>query len=89
MSLGDVAHAMLTSPRTLERRLHEAGTTFRSLDLEVRMGLAAQYLELGSMSSQEISNVLGYSRSSAFFRAFKAWFGVTPRQYRAASPSES
>lgn len=89
MSLDEAAHEMLTSPRTLERRLHEAGTTFRSIDLEVRMGLAAQYLELGSMSGQEISNVLGYSRPSAFFRAFKTWFGVTPSQYRTASPSEA
>ncbi|MGB5187213.1 MAG: AraC family transcriptional regulator, partial [Acidimicrobiia bacterium] len=75
---------MLASPRTLERRLSDAGTTFRSIDLEVRMGLAAQYLELGSMSGQEISNVLGYSRPSAFFRAFKGWFGVTPGQFRTA-----
>ena len=82
--LTDVAHAMLTSPRTLERRLHEAGTSFRTIDLEVRMELAAQYLALGSMSGQEIANVLGYSRPSAFFRAFKGWFGVTPGQFRTA-----
>ena len=82
--LRDIARAMLTSPRTLERRLHEAGTSFRSIDLEVRMELAAQYLALGSMSGQEIASVLGYSRPSAFFRAFKAWFGVTPGQFRTA-----
>ena len=89
LSLEDVAHAMLISARTLERRLHDEETTFRSVDLEVRMGLAAQYLELGSMSGQEISNVLGYSRPSAFFRAFKSWFGVTPKQYRTAIPSQT
>jgi AraC-like DNA-binding protein len=88
MPLAEVAHAMLMSPRTLERRLHDAGTTFRSIDIEVRMGLAAQYLELGSMSGQEISNVLGYSRASAFFRAFKQWFGVTPKLYRTARSTE-
>jgi AraC-like DNA-binding protein len=82
--LKDVARAMLTSPRTLERRLHKAGTSFRSIDLEVRMELAAQYLTLGSLSGQEIANVLGYSRPSAFFRAFKAWFGLTPGQFRAS-----
>jgi AraC-like DNA-binding protein len=74
---------MLTSPRTLERRLHEAGTSFRTISLEVRMELAAQYVTLGSMSGQEIADLLGYSRPSAFFRAFKDWFGVTPGQFRA------
>jgi len=84
MHLKDVARTMLSSPRTLERRLHKAGTSFRAIDLEVRMELAAQYLALGSMSGQEIANVLGYSRPSAFFRAFKGWFGVTPGQFRTA-----
>jgi AraC-like DNA-binding protein len=84
MHLKDVARTMLTSPRTLERRLHDAGTSFRTIDLEVRMELASQYLALGSMSGQEIANILGYSRPSAFFRAFKGWFGVTPGQFRTA-----
>jgi AraC-like DNA-binding protein len=47
------------------------------------MELAAQYVTLGSMSGQEIADLLGYSRPSAFFRAFKDWFGVTPGQFRA------
>lgn len=82
--LDDVASTMMMSARTLERRLHEAGTSFREIDLEVRMELATQYLELGSLTSQEISNILGYSQPSAFFRSFKLWFGITPSQYRAA-----
>jgi len=82
--LDDVASTMMMSTRTLERRLYEAGTNFREIDFEVRMELAAQYLELGSLTSQEISNILGYSQPSAFFRAFKLWFGMTPSQYRAA-----
>lgn len=82
--LEDVARAMMMSTRTLERRLHTARTSFREIDLEVRMELATQYLELGSLTGQEISNVLGYSRPSAFFRAFKSWFGMTPSEFRAA-----
>jgi AraC-like DNA-binding protein len=51
------------------------------------MELAAQYLALRSMSGQEIAAVLGYSRPSALFRAFKDWYGVTPGQFRAAHPT--
>jgi AraC-like DNA-binding protein len=83
MHLEDVADAMLMSTRTLERRLSEAGTCFRQIDGGIRMELAAQYLALDSIPSQEISRLLGYSQPSAFFRAFKARFGVTPRQYAA------
>ena len=80
--LAGVAKEMMVSTRTLERRLHEAGTTFRDIANEVRMQLAAQYVALGTMSSDQISRMLGYSQPSAFFRAFKHWFGMTPKHYR-------
>lgn len=81
--LDDVANALAVSPRTLERRLNVVGTNFRQISNDVRMQLAAQYVALGTMSSDEISRMLGYSQPSAFFRAFKLWFGMTPKQYRA------
>lgn len=80
--LAGVAKEMMVSTRTLERRLHEAGTTFREIANEVRMQLAAQYVALGTMSSDQISRMLGYSQPSAFFRAFKHRFGTTPKRYR-------
>ena len=83
MRLEDVADTMMMSPRTLERRLSEAGASFRQIDSAIRMELATRYLALGSIPSQEISRLLGYSQPSAFFRAFRARFGVTPRQYAA------
>lgn len=87
MRLEDVADTMMMSPRTLERRLSEAGTSFRQIDSDIRMELATQYLALGSIQSQEISRLLGYSQPSAFFRAFKTRFGATPKQYTADQPA--
>lgn len=85
--LDDVASKMLISTRTLERRLHAAGTSFRKIENEVRMQLAAQYLALGYVSSKEIAYILGYSQPGTFYRAFKNWYGVTPKVYAAGSSS--
>ncbi len=85
--LHEVADQLMVSPRTLERRLQSAGQTFRSIDSEVRMGLAAQYVALRTVSGKQIAAILGYSEPAAFYRAFKLWHGQTPSQYRAAQPS--
>jgi AraC-like DNA-binding protein len=80
--LEDAAHALAMSPRTLERRLHQEGLNFRQIANEIRMGVAAQYIVLATASGQELSAMLGYSQPSAFYRAFRNWFGMTPKQYR-------
>ena len=85
--LAEVAEAMMMSPRTLERRLLAAGTSFRSIQNAVRKSMAAQYVTLGSVSGEEIAYLLGYSQPSAFYRAFKDWFDMTPTQFRDAGLS--
>ena len=84
--LDDIADNMLISTRTLERRLHAAGTSFRQIENEVRMRLAAQYVSLGYMSAKEIAYMLGYSQPGTFHRAFKSWYGVTPGEYKRSLP---
>jgi len=81
LKLADIARTLNLSARTLERRLHAAGTSFRSIDNEIKMGLAAQYLQLGYLSGKEISYLLGYGQPATFYRAFRNWFGMTPRQF--------
>lgn len=81
-ALVEVAERLHLSQRTLERRLHRAGTSFREINNEVRMSLAADYLEWGYLSTDEIGYLLGYGQSATFYRAFKNWFGITPGAYR-------
>lgn len=83
--LEDVAKRVAMSPRTLQRRLSEAGTTFQSLVDEARRCLAQGYLEDERLTVGEVAYMLGYSEPSAFVRAFKRWTGRTPRQFRTAS----
>lgn len=71
--------------RSLQRELASAGTTFRQLLQEERARLARHYLTATDLSLTAISLLLGYSELSAFSRASKAWFGVSPSALRHAS----
>jgi AraC-like DNA-binding protein len=74
------------SARTLRRRLQEAGTTYKDVLSDVRLGLAAEYLRTTRMAPKEIAYLLGYSGVTSFHRAFKRRFEVTPSEYRQMTP---
>ena len=80
-ALEDVADQMHVSPRTLNRRFQEIGTTYKEVVAEVRKDLSLDYLRSGQFSIEEISDLLGYSNPSNFGKAFKAWTGFSPSQY--------
>ncbi len=69
-------------PRTLNRRLQEAGTSFRELHRTVRHELACQLLRDTGSSIPAIATLLGYSGSNAFVRAFAQWESVPPATWR-------
>ncbi len=77
-----VAKELGLSPRTLQRRLTHAGTSFQKMFESVREDLARAHVSEGKMALGEIAFVLGYADLSAFLRAFKRWTGKTPRQFR-------
>ena len=77
-----VAKEMMLSSRTLQRRLLESDTSFNAIRDKVRAHLAAKYLRQSSLSVGQISDLLGYSQSAAFCRAFTRWYGMTPFKYR-------
>jgi AraC-like DNA-binding protein len=77
-----VAAALAMSPRTLQRRLAEEGTSYQELVSEVREDLARQHLTESRLSISEIAFLLGFSDVSSFHRAFKRWTHETPRAYR-------
>lgn len=77
-----VAHRLATSRRTLERRLRERNSSFKTIVQECRRDLARHYINDTQMPISEISLMLGYRETNSFFRAFKEWFGRTPQQAR-------
>jgi AraC-like DNA-binding protein len=80
--LADIASALGTSERTLQRRITEEGTTFRRLLTEARQELASVLLASASISVDEVAYMLGYEDTRSFYRAFKEWHGTTPHRWR-------
>lgn len=77
--LEQCAKALNLHPRNLQRQLAEQGASFRQLKEEVLK--EATIRELNQRTSPAlISERLGYSEASAFYRAFRSWFGMSPRQ---------
>jgi AraC-like DNA-binding protein len=79
-----VADIVATNVRTLHRRLSEHGLSFRALLKEMRMKLARRYMADDGYSITDVAFMLGYSDVSAFSRAFRSWFDMTPSQFRAS-----
>lgn len=82
VALPALAATLRVSPRTLQRRLADAGTHLRALLEDVRRERALALLARG-LSVPEASFLLGFSEPRAFFRAFKRWTGATPGEWRA------
>lgn len=80
--LDQVAQHLALSGRTLRRRLQDKGTSYKKISNEVRMTLAKVYVENTGMSNEEISALLGYAQTPAFYRAFLKWHGMSPNQMR-------
>lgn len=66
-----VARELSMSPRTLQRRLMEEGTTFNELLDALRRDLAGAYVRDTGLPFVDIAARLGYLETSAFLRAFK------------------
>jgi AraC-like DNA-binding protein len=82
ITIEHLAAGLGLAPRTLQRRLAEAGTSLRQLLREHRQAMADLHLGPGQRSQASIAEALGYSDGTAFWRAFKSWTKTTPSAYR-------
>ena len=83
LALEAAARSLGMGGRTLQRRLAEYGTTHKELVRQTRYYLAEQYLRGSDLPIDEIAFLLGYANTPSFTRAFRAWAGVPPSEYRA------
>lgn len=77
----EIAGLLNLSPRSLRRYLSGEGKSFRALLESARQARCEALLLDGLHDLAALSSRLGYSEQSAFQRAFKRWYGITPRAY--------
>ncbi|MGK8523626.1 AraC family transcriptional regulator ligand-binding domain-containing protein [Nocardia asteroides] len=79
-SLERVARRLATSPRTLQRRLREAGTTWRAELDRARGARLVAATAAGPLSPSRQAEILGYSDPASMRRAARRWSPAAPAQ---------
>ena len=88
LKLEHVAEDLGMAPRTLQRHLVAAGTTYRALLDQARHDSARRLLAATRLDLGEIAFLLGYAELNSFARAFRAWEGTTPTRWRRTNASQ-
>lgn len=70
------------SSRTLHRQLHEEGLSLQALKDEVRQAQAMDQLRRSQRPIKQVALAVGFRNEKSFARAFRAWTGVTPGEFR-------
>ena len=82
-----LAADLAISPRSLQRRLEEEGTSLRVLLRDYRQEVAARQLRAGTPALASLAETLGYADGTTFWRAHRNWTGMSPKAARAQRSS--
>lgn len=82
LSLQAVADRLNLSLRTVQRRLRQEESSFRAVKAALRRNRALAIMESTTRPIADVAAELGYTETSAFFRAFVGWTGEAPSSYR-------
>jgi AraC-like DNA-binding protein len=81
-SMDVISEALHMSPRTLQRRLQETGSSFQRVLDEARHSMARYYLSNSVLELNEAAYLLGFEDPNSFGRAFRNWEGMPPSNWR-------
>ena len=88
-STPDVMHSARTladelhvSTRTLHRQLKEEGASLQTLKDEMRRNKAIELLNRTDRPIKQVAQAAGFAGEKSFIRAFRAWTGYSPAEYR-------
>lgn len=82
-----VASGLALSSRSLQRRLREEATSYAEVAESLRKEKAQLLLRDRHLTVYEVGFLLGYADSSAFYRAFRRWHGISPSKFRSRQAS--
>ena len=80
-----IAGVLGMSEATLHRRLRAEGTTFKTVVDDTAKSLATVWIKQRQIPISAIARLLGYAETACLTRAFRRWYGVSPRQFRRAT----
>lgn len=82
VTLKEISERFNYHPNYISTLLHRStGRKFSEILLEKRMARAILLMKNTSLSVEEIAAMLGYSDQSSFYKAFKNYYHVSPREY--------
>lgn len=82
-TLARLARQLNLAPRSLQRRLAAAGSSFSAQWMQVRLAASARLLVDGTVSTVEIGYRCGFADQAHFTRSFRRHTALTPARYRA------
>lgn len=85
LKLGEMAEILGSSERTLQRQLHNLGTSYSSLVSEARYQVACALLVQSEATIMDVALAAGYQNATHFSRAFRSMSGVSPTSFRTAA----
>lgn len=88
VTVSELALATGLSPRSLQRRLADQGTSVSMLLDEVRREMAVDALQTTDISMEALAHTLGYRAPATLTRAVKRWTGLTPSRLRRGVQAE-
>ena len=83
-SLDEIAQQLNMSSVVMRRALRAEGTSFRQVGEDIRRELACARLRNSQDSVEDIAADVGYLETRSFSRAFRAWTGQSPSEFRRA-----
>lgn len=77
-----IAALLNVSARTLHRQLKEEGASLQQLKDEVRLERAKDLLWRTARPVKQVAAAVGFRNEKSFIRAFRAWTGSSPAEFR-------
>lgn len=82
VSLKELSRQFSYHPNYISGLLHkETGKTFSEILLEKRMDHALVLMKGTDLSNEEIAAILGYTSTTNYYKAFRRFYGLAPREY--------